>query len=1085
MNNMNKNRSKSSRLFMLAIFMLLFCSMGSMAQVLKGKVSDSQKEPLPGVTVMLKGDSNVGTISDMNGAYSLMLKNSSTDVIVVSFIGMQTQEIAVNGRDVIDIVLQDSYTQLDEVVAVGYGTVKKRDITGSVSSVSGDALQAIPVASAAEAMQGRMAGVQISSTEGSPDAEMNIRVRGGGSITQDNSPLIIVDGFPVNSISDISPSDIESIDVLKDASSTAIYGSRGANGVVIVTTKNGKEGKVSVSYNAFYGIKKIAKKLDVLDAEDYVNWQYEYAVLDNDGTDEIESYTRYFGNYQDIDQYNGKVGNNWQEQVYGRTGKTQSHDLAIRGGSEKMNYSFSYARFDEKAIMIGSDFVRDNATLKLNSMPNDKVELAFSVRYSDTRISGGGANEQEEKSSADSRLKHSVTYSPIPLEGITGGGEIDEEVSSYLINPITATWDNDRKQRRRNYNLAGSFSWEAFENLIFKTEVGYSNDQDNDDRFYGLTTYYVKNAPAGENQNLPASILSDRKRNKIRNTNTLNYDFKNLVDGGHSLKLLAGQEIIRSEDQKLESVLHGFPEQFTSADAFSLTTQGTPFSVDNFYSPDDKLLSFFGRANYDFKSKYILSATFRADGSSKFGDENRWGYFPSAAAAWRVSSESFMNGTKGWLDDLKLRLSYGTAGNNNIPSGKLAQMYASNTTAWINGFESYWAPEKIMANPELKWETTITRNIGLDFAMFGSRLNGTIEVYKNNTKDLLIKFPIGGTGYDYQYRNMGETQNQGVEFSANWVAIDKRDYGLNLSFNIGFNDNEIISLGSMEDFGEESGWASTEIGNDFMVSVGGTVGEMYGYRSDGMYKISDFESYDQDAGKWILKEGVADASQVVGDLAPGMMKLKNIYDDPDSETDNGIVDGNDKEVIGNANPIATGGFSISGRVKGFDLSAVFNYSYGNDIYNANKIEYTTSTPRYKYRNMISSMESGKRWTNIEKSTGEMVTDANTLAAMNAGTTMWSPYMARYVFSDWAVEDGSFLRLSTLSLGYTLPSTITNRIKVSRLRVYATAYNLFLLTDYSGFDPEVSTRRKTPLTPGVDYSAYPRSRQIVFGLNLNF
>lgn len=1086
MNNMNKNRSKFSRLFMLAILMLLLCSMGSKAQALKGKVSDSQNEPLPGVTVMLKGNSDVGTITDMNGNYSLTLKNSSTDVIVVSFIGMKTQEITVNGRSVIDIVLQDSYTQLDEVVAVGYGTVKKRDITGSVSSVSGDALQAIPVASAAEAMQGRMAGVQITSTEGSPDAEMNIRVRGGGSITQDNSPLIIVDGFPVNSISDISPSDIESIDVLKDASSTAIYGSRGANGVVIVTTKNGKEGKVSVSYNAFYGVKEIAKKLDVLDPEDYVNWQYEYAVLDNRGTDKIESYTRYFGNYEDIDQYNGKVGNNWQEQVYGRTGQTQSHDLAIRGGSEKMNYSFSYARFDERAIMIGSDFVRDNATLKLNSMPNDKVELAFSVRYSDTRISGGGANEQQEKSSADSRLKHSVTYSPIPLQGITGGGEIDEEVSSYLINPITSTWDNDRKQRRRNYNLAGSFSWEAFENFTFKTEVGYSNDQDNDDRFYGLTTYYVKNAPTSENQNLPASILNDRKRNKIRNTNTLNYDFKNFVDGGHSLKILAGQEIIQSEEQELQSVLHGFPEQFTSADAFSLTTQGKPFSTDNFYSPDDKLLSFFGRANYDFKSKYILSATFRADGSSKFGDESRWGYFPSAAAAWRVSSEGFMDGTKGWLDDLKLRLSYGTAGNNNIPSGQLAQMYASNTTAWINGFESYWAPDKIMANPDLKWETTITRNVGIDFAMFRSRLNGTIELYKNNTKDLLIKFPIGGTGYDYQYRNMGETQNQGVEFSANWVAIDKKDYGLNLSFNIGFNDNEIISLGSnMEDFGEESGWASTEIGNDFMVSVGGTVGEMYGYRSDGMYQISDFKEYNRTTGKWILKDGVADASQVVGDLAPGKMKLKNIYDDPNSETDNGIVDGNDKEVIGNANPIATGGFSVSGRVKGFDLSAVFNYSYGNDIYNANKVEYTTSTPRYKYRNLITSMESGKRWTNIEKSTGEMVTDANTLATMNAGATMWSPYMARYVFSDWAVEDGSFLRLSTLSLGYTLPSTITNRIKVSRLRVYATAYNLFLITDYSGFDPEVSTRRKTPLTPGVDYSAYPRSRQIVFGLNLNF
>jgi hypothetical protein len=296
---------------------------------------------------------------------------------------------------------------------------------------------------------------------------------------------------------------------------------------------------------------------------------------------------------------------------------------------------------------------------------------------------------------------------------------------------------------------------------------------------------------------------------------------------------------------------------------------------------------------------------------------------------------------------------------------------------------------------------------------------------------------------------------------------------------MGVNKNKILSLGDMESFYQSSGWASTDITDDFFVNAGGSVGQMYGYQSDGRYEVADFERYDETTEEWILKSDVTDCSKVVGTLAPGMMKLRDI------EGDDGLIDANDKSIIGNANPLASGGFTISGRAKGFDLSAVFGYSIGNDVYNANKIEYTTSTPRYQYRNMTSDMAIGQRWTNIDKATGQLVTDGATLEGMNANTATWSPFMRKYVFSDWAVEDGSFLRLSTMTLGYTLPQTMVKRLKLSRLRVYATAHNVFLFTNYSGADPEVSTRRKTPLTPGVDYSAYPRSRQVVFGLNLNF
>lgn len=1077
---MKKNLNQIGRFCMLGLFMLLCSSLDSYAQKVSGTVTDESNIPLPGVTVLLKGTTN-GTITTIDGYYELQLPNAQTDVIVVSFIGMESQQISVDGRKTIDVILQNSFTQLDEVVAVGYGTIKKRDITGSVASIKGDDLQAVPVSSVAEAMTGRMAGVQVSSTEGSPDAEMTIRVRGGGSITQDNSPLIIVDGFPVNSLSDISPSDIQTLDVLKDAASTAIYGSRGANGVIIVTTKSGKEGRLTVNYNAYYGVKKIAKKLDVLKPEGYVNWQYEYAVLE-DGLDELESYTDYFGNYQDIDAFNGKKGNVWQDQVYGRTGEVFNHDLSIRGGTEKLMYSFSYSHFNEKAIMIGSDFKRDNVSLKLNSKPNDKVSMDFSVRYSNTEVNGAGANEQNEASSADSRLKYSITYTPIPIDGLTSD-DTNEEIANSVINPIVGTYDNDREQTKTNFNMAGSFAWEFYKNMKFKTEIGLDTYRTNDNRFYGLTTYYIKNAPTSENQNHPAVILRDRKEDRIRNTNTLSYNFKEFIKGGHNIKLLLGQELIHKEKEELTSVVHGFPKLFTSEEAFKLTSQGSPFLTDNFLSPDDELLSFFGRLNYDFNSKYIIAATFRADGSSKFSKDNQWGYFPSAAAAWRVSGEDFMSNTQAWLDDLKLRVSYGTAGNNNIPTGQLTQSFRSGSTAWISGFDSYWAPSKTMANPDLKWETTVTRNLGLDFALFKSRLNGSVEAYLNNTKDLLIQFPVAGTGYDYQYRNMGKTENKGLEVTLNWAAINKKDYGLNFSFNIGLNRGKIKSLGLMDDFGASSGWASSDIGDDFMVKVGGSVGQMYGYRSAGRYEVSDFDGYDQASEKWILKGGVADASDVVGTLAPGVMKVRNLVTlDGDDENE---VNLNDREIIGNANPKHTGGFSINGYVHGFDMAAVFNWSYGNDIYNANKIEYTTATSRTQYRNLTNDMRAGQRWDNINKANGELMTDPTVLASMNANTTMWSPYMARNVFTDWAVEDGSFLRLSTLTVGYTLPSALTKKMKIQNLRFYATGYNVFLLTNYSGFDPEVSTRRNTALTPGVDYSAYPRSRQFVMGMNLTF
>ena len=1050
------------------------------AQTVKVTVTDETGEPVIGASVLEKGSQN-GGITDIDGIFNITLKGSKQ--IVVSYIGMKTQTIDGKGKTSVNVVLKDDATGLEEVVVIGYGSVRKKDITGSVATVNSETLQAVPVANASEALTGKLAGVQVTTTEGSPDAEVKIRVRGGGSITQSNDPLYIVDGFPVDGISDIPANDIEDITVLKDASSTAIYGSRGANGVILVTTKSGQAGKVKVSYNAYYSWKKIAKKYDVLDVYDYAKWQYEYAMLYNGGdATKINHYTDKFGNYQDMDLYKSIEGNDWQDLAYGRTGHTFNHNININGGSDNMKYAFSYAHMNDKAIMVGSSFKRDNFSLKLNTKPTKKTTLDFQARYANTSIFGGGANEAAGAYDTDRRLRYAVLYTPLPMKGIDGTDDL-EQASFY--DPITTANDNDQKKQRRNLNLAGSFGWEVYKNLKLKTEFGYDTYDEYAQRFWGTTSYYIKNVPTGTNQGKPAIRNVDTKRHRFRNTNTVSYDFKALFgkDSDHSLNVLVGHEYVITKKHAITDEVHGFPTDYDAETAWKLTSQGTPYTVEDFYSADDKLLSWFGRANYNYKDKYLISATFRADGSSKFAEKNRWGYFPSAAIAWRVSAEPFMQGTKGWLTDLKLRLSYGTAGNNNIPVGQLVQEYQNKATTWVNGFPNYWAPSKTMFNPDLKWETTITRNIGIDFTLWNGKLNGSIEGYINTTKDLLIQFPTGGTGYDNQYRNLGKTQNMGAEFSFTYHIVNKADWGIDFNGNIGYNKNEIKELG-MNDFATNTNWGSTEIGNDYRVAVGHSVGEIIGYKNAGRYEVSDFSGYNETTGEWILKEGVVNSSSVIGTIRPGSMKLKDVSG-PDGTPD-GVITDADIVDIGNVNPTFVGGFGLNARAYGFDLSANFNFSMGNKVYNANKIEYTTAsyTKFSQYRNLSTEMADGKRWTYVNAA-GQFVTDPAELAALNANTTMWSPYMQHFVLTDWAIEKADFLRLNTLTLGYTLPAKIVKRAGITNLRFYVTAYNVFTITGYSGSDPEADCIRKSNLTPSVDYSGYPRSRQLVVGLNLNF
>lgn len=1080
---------KSLATKLIAVLLCLGAGLSLSAQTtIKGVVTDENGEPLMGAGVFVEG-TTIGTVTGLDGDYELVVPADAVN-LVYSFIGLADQTVAISGRNQIDVQLTADTTFLDEVVVIGYATVKRRDLMGSVSSVDSKSLTSVPVASVSEALTGKMAGVQVTTTEGDPDADIKIRVRGSGSITQDSSPLYIVDGFPVESINDIPSSDIQSIDILKDAFSTAIYGSRGANGVVLVTTKSGASGKVTVNYNAYTGIKKMANKdaIQPMSSYDYVRTVYELAAMDG----KVDSqYVPYFGVFGDMDMYKDSHTNDWVEQVFGRTGTTFNQNLSVSGGSEKVKWTASYAHMGDKAIMVGSNYKRDNISFKTRYEPVKAFTFDFNARYANTDVRGAGANSINDtgSSSSNGRLKHAVQYTPLPILATSAETDLEEDYGDN-VPPLQSVADNDTRRARKNWTVNGAVTWHIIKNLDFKVEGGLDDWTQTDEHFYGVSTYYSRQNSTVKN--LPANEHKDSYRKTYRNTNTLNYNFKELIkNDDHKVDLLLGEEYILTKANLLTIMVDGFPDFYDAETSWNFMSSGTPSSASDFYQANDKLLSFFGRANYVFKDKYSFSTTLRADGSSKFSKGHQWGFFPSFAAAWTISREDWMKDFSK-LDNLKLRYSFGTAGNNNIPTGVTQMAFTSANTTWVDGTKTIFNTTKvggktIMPNEKLTWETTYSHNVGLDYSFFNSRIKGSLELYSNLTDNLLIQFPTAGSGYDFQYRNMGAVKNMGAEASIDVVLVEKKDWGVTAGFNISFNKNKVTKLG-LDNIQSKSGWGGTFLADfDYIVEVGQPLGNIYGYLCDGRYEASDFT---WDGTKWVINPDVVDDSGVVGGaFGPGSLKLKDIAvaldEDGNPVASNiGKVDSNDLTVIGNTQPKAVGGFNISGFWKGFDFSANFNYVYGNKVYNANKIEFTSNRGNYR-RNFLKDVAYGSRWTNIDWNTGELITDVNALADANASTTMWSPNMGRYVLTDWAVEDGSFLRLSTLTLGYTLPEKITQKAKLGSVRFYVTGGNLFCLTKYSGYDPEVDTRRSTPMTPGVDYSAYPKSRSYVAGVNISF
>ena len=969
--------------------------------------------------------------------------------------------------------------------------MKRKDLLGAVTSVSSDKLIEQPVNNVGQALAGRMAGVSVVTTEGSPNPEMKVRIRGTGSITQSSEPLYIVDGFPADDISDISASQIQSIDVLKDAFSTAIYGSRGANGVVIVTTKSAAgAGKVSVNFNAYYGMKAMANKdaYQPLDGFEFVKSQYELSMLKSYKL--TDAYQSYFGTFDDLPLYENVPVNNYTDMIFGNVASNYNVDLSVSGKSKAADWSFTLARLGEDGIMTGSSYNRTNLGFKARLRTGNKTSIDVNFRYSDANERGGAANNYNDYtySSMNGRVNQALAYAPIPCHNNYVGQEDDETFFEYMIHPLRSIEDNDQRTNRTWLNMNAAFNWTIVRDLRLKMDFGYGVNTSDRDYFMGSSTYWSNIRANAESQGLPASRHTESFTRRFRNSNTLTYDFKNVLDPDvHRLNFVVGQELTYSQAKSQTLVTEGFPDFFKAEDAWNFMASGIPFSNALTVGQADVLLSFFGRTNYTLLGRYSLGATVRADGSSKFGAGNRWGIFPSVAVSWDMANEPFLENA-GWLDQLKLRYSYGTAGNNSVPSGQIYAVYSANASNNLDYTNSVWTPSGNMPNPDLTWETAVTHNIGLDFSFLDSRINGSVEFYDNKTQDLIIRFPISGTGYSNQYQNRASIMNRGVEVSLNLPIIRKRDFDLSLSGNISYNQNKVLDIGGLDNIKSYTGWAGSHIEYDYMVTAGEPLGNIYGYQVEGIYQVDEFDYLD---GVWKAKDGVLDSKTILGEkyFRPGSVKIKDqltVDTDGDGKPDagDGKIDDNDITKIGNTLPDLTGGFSINAYLYGFDFNANFNFMVGNDVYNANRLNFTNNR-HWTRVNMSEDVSLDHRWTSIDWNTGELFTDPTAYAEANKNATMWSPFMEKALALDYGIEDGSFLRLQSVTLGYTFPSKWTERVKIKKLRVYMSGTNLFCLTKYSGYDPEVDCRRSTPLTPGCDFSAYPKSIGGVVGINVGF
>ena len=1053
--------------FLSSLGLILFSVSCVLAQVLvKGTVKDNLGEGVPGASVQVKGTSQ-GTVTDLDGKFALSVPNKNA-TLVVSFIGYITVEQKVDPQKPMTITLREDTKTLDEVVVVGYQEVRKRDLTGSVAKANMNDILTAPVASFDQALGGRIAGVNVTSGEGMPGGTMNIVIRGNNSLTQENSPLFVIDGFPVedtSASSTLNPSDIESIDFLKDASATAIYGARGANGVVIVTTKKGKVGRAQLTYDGSFGVQNITRTIPMMDAYEFVKLQNEMypTVVAGSYLANYEGKQWTLEDYRNIDQYN------WQDEIF-RTAWQQNHTLRLTGGTEGVRYNASLSYFDQDGTLLETGYKRMQGRMN-TVVRRGKLNMSLTTNYS--RSIQTGSTPSATSYSGMNNLFYSVWgYRPVtspdtPLSFLMDSATDNAVDSSndYRFNPILSLKNEYRKNYINNLQINGFAEYEVIKGLKVKVSAGYTYDARKNDQFNNSKTRY--GGPTSTDK-VNAQVTRSERLTWL-NENTVTYQTN--IKKKHFINALAGITFQNSDYEAYAFRTTHIPNESLGMAGMSEGQAGTSSSAKSSWS----MLSYLGRFNYNYQSKYYATASFRVDGSSKFNKENRYGYFPSASLAWTFTEEKFMKPIKSILSNGKLRLSWGLTGNNRIGEYDYYQLLS----VMKSRVGSYTATNSIpsgvypfendatnagtvpisLQNKNLKWETTEQWNLGLDLSFFKERIGVTVDVYRKNTRDLLLAAQLPySSGFYNATKNIGKVRNDGLEISLNTLNIKTRDFQWSSNFNISFNKNKVLALSENQtalmtavQFDQNYNGQSS-----YIAKIGLPMGLMYGYIYEGTYKYDDFN---QSGNSYTLKSNVPHFS-TENNTQPGMPKYADLNGD-------GVIDSNDRTIIGRGLPIHTGGFTNDFTYKGFDLSIFFQWSYGNDIMNANRLFFESSNNRSRELNQYASY--ANRWT-ADNPTSDIP------AATNSSSNR--------VISSRIIEDGSFLRLKNVTIGYTFPSRMTKKWKIDKTRIYVAAQNLWTWTGYSGYDPEVSVRNSA-LTPGLDYSSYPRAYSVSFGVSLGF
>lgn len=989
--------------------------------LVRGTVRNEYGELLSGVTVSEKGRNNA-TTTDEKGQFRIMIQDENT-VLIFTNVGYIPQEMQMTAEmSSLNIVMKAHIKALENVVFIGYGTSKKKDLTGSVASIKEEDIKATPVVALDKAMQGRVAGVAVTTNSSKPGGGTTIRIRGTGSVNAGNEPLYVIDGFPTGNLNSINPSDIVSIEVLKDASATAIYGSRGSNGVVLITTQRGKAGQSNIGFETYYGVQSVLHKIPLLNAREYAEFINE-ARINGGGSAYFDGSTP----DRPLPSALG-TGTDWQDEVF-QQAPIQNYQLSFSGGEQKTRYAISGGYYDQKGIILNSYFKRYTLRANIDRDISSRLKIGLSMQGAYTRSNSartetdGGANSGV----ITSAINYAPTFKVYNSDGTyyrdqspLNGNLVDNPVG--LAKEVTDLFFTTRL-------LSNVFAdYTILKGLTFRTSWGV-------DLYNTKSNYYATRLVGlGASSGGSASISSSMNLNWL-NENTLTYN--TTFEDRHSLTALLGYTTQAYDNENVMARGASFNDDFAS---YNNLGAGASLQAPSSGSSEWSLISYLARINYVYDSRYLFTITARRDGSSRFGPNNKYGFFPSGAFAWRVSNEKFMNSLK-FINDLKIRASYGVAGNQEIGDYRYYSTIQNPLYAFGGLSGSVGGVPSGIGNENLRWEKNTQFDAGIDADLLDSRIQLTADYYIKTTDDLLFSVNVPQTtGYSSALQNIGKVQNKGVEFAVTSENIKSANFNWTSAFNIAFNRNKVLTLDGRPSFTTGEGSGHLQISNTVLLAVGEPLGNFYGRVMDGIFQSQD--EVDKSAQK---------------SAHPGDIRYKDLDGD-------GVINDNDRAVIGNGYPKFFGGFNNTFNYKGFELNVFVQGSYGNDILNYARFDlYNLNGNNNQAKDVLN------RWTPDHP--------GNTIPRATTG--------GGRILSTFQIEDGSYLRFKNISLGYNFSDALLKRVALKKVRIYVAGQNLITLTHYKGYDPEVSRFGTTSVSQGMDYGGYPSAKTILVGLDLNF